>query len=263
MTAGELKIASLVFVALTITVAMNLLGFQDSRRAGLRDVAQKPRSSFEATVEAALQKPDLTGEAGAAAVRVAPPKSGIEPSANSAEITRGIQRELNQRGYEAGQPDGVAGLVTRAAIMAYEHDYGLPLTATASQELLSRIVLGSSAPQPQRADPKAVPGAEADAVLRTVKTQLAALGYTTGKADAGLDERTARAIREFEIDQKLAESGRVSGPMMSRLLALHNQSPATGSGAKTAPAAVSAVKAATSAKSAAAATASKSKPVSR
>ena len=82
-------------------------------------------------------------------MRVAPPASApatavAAPSGNSAEIIRGIQRELNGRGYDAGPPDGVVGLITRAAIMAYEHDYGLPLTATPSQDLLSRIVLGSA-----------------------------------------------------------------------------------------------------------------------
>ena len=102
-----------------------------------------------------------------------------------------MQRELNQRGYEAGQPDGVAGLVTRAAIMAYEHDFGLPVTATPGQDLLSRIVLGSSAPSgAQRVTADQQASGEAESVTRSVKQQLMALGYTPGKADGQADEQT-------------------------------------------------------------------------
>ena len=180
--------------------------------------------------------------AGTAPLRVAPPKAaaGGDAGANGAEIVRGIQRELDARGYEAGQPDGIAGLVTRAAIMAYEHDYGLALTATPSQELLSRIVLGSSAPPLPRGAADKIAAGEADSVALMVEQQLAVLGYTPGKADGKLDEHTSRAIREFEVDQKLAESGRISGPLVSRLLRLQ-ASPAKVAAAKaqagTAPAA--------------------------
>ena len=40
-------------------------------------------------------------------------------------MTRAVQRELQIRGYETGARDGVAGVMTRGAIMAYEHDHGL------------------------------------------------------------------------------------------------------------------------------------------
>ena len=50
------------------------------------------------------------------------------PSSETPETIRAIQRELQARGYEAGAADGVPRLVTRAAIMAYEHDNGLPLS---------------------------------------------------------------------------------------------------------------------------------------
>lgn len=231
MTAGDLRIATLAVVGLSATVAINMFALQDRRPGGkietsaIKASSANKVSSFEATVSAAINSdlgPPIAP--GASPLRVSPPKAqGVEP-ANIAEIIRGVQRELNQRGYEAGQPDGVAGLVTRAAIMAYEHDYGLPVTATPGQDLLSRIVLGSSAPAPQRvtADQKA--SGEAESVTRSVEQQLMALGYTPGKVDGQADEQMARAVREFEVDQKLPESGRISGPLVSRLIRLQGQS---------------------------------------
>jgi hypothetical protein len=40
----------------------------------------------------------------------------------------------------------------------------------------------------------------------------------------------ARAIREFESDQKLTKSGHISGPLMSRLIRLQNGSKAQRNG---------------------------------
>jgi peptidoglycan hydrolase-like protein with peptidoglycan-binding domain len=222
MTAIDLRFAAIAFVTVSSTVAVNMLVFQEKRvRGGIETSAIKPRSAFVESMSAAINSdlgPPLAP--GAAAIRVVPPKAG---SSDSAEVIRGIQRELNQRGYDVGAPDGVAGLVTRAAIMAYEHDVGLPLTATPSQDLLSRIVLGSSAPAPARAAANGRPTAEADSVTRSVEQQLSALGYAPGKIDGNADEATARAIREFEIDQKLPESGRISGVLVGRLIRLQGQ----------------------------------------
>ncbi|MEQ1671587.1 MAG: peptidoglycan-binding domain-containing protein [Hyphomicrobium sp.] len=236
MTAGELKIASLAFAVMTATVAVNLLAMQDKRQGVMIETSAIAPKTFEAKVAAALGAAPSNGAVsdpagdlgppladGAAALKINPPKA-LAATTNAAEVIRGIQRELNTRGYEAGPPDGVAGLVTRAAIMAYEHDYGLPLTATPTQDLLSLIVLGSSAPQAVRTNNSKGLNAEAQSVIRSVEQQLAALGYTPGKGGGQLNnklnEHTARAIREFEADQKLAESGRISGPLVSRLLRL-------------------------------------------
>jgi peptidoglycan hydrolase-like protein with peptidoglycan-binding domain len=225
MTAGDFRIASLAFLGLTLTVAINLCFFQEKRRGAEIETSSLAPRSFDATVNAALSN-DLgpPPAPGSAPLRLQPPTViAVDTTANPSEIIRGIQRELNARGYEAGQPDGVAGLVTRAAIMAYEHDYSLPLTALPNQDLLSRIVLGSSTPSAQRGVADKIGASEAEGVVLAVEQQLSALGYTPGKADGKLTEQTAQAIRKFEADQKLPESGRISGPLVSRLLRLQAQ----------------------------------------
>lgn len=142
----------------------------------------------------------------------------------SVDITRAVQRELQARGYETGAADGVAGLVTRAAIMAFQSDHGLPLTGRPSQELLKFVLLGAQqgVPAPENATPEPR-AAEAENVIKWVQSSLAELGYRPGRADGRMTPATARAIREFEVDQTLPETGRISGPLAARLARLSAQ----------------------------------------
>ncbi|CAN7653959.1 lytic murein transglycosylase [Trinickia sp. LjRoot230] len=50
-----------------------------------------------------------------------------------------LQALLDQQGYDAGEPDGVAGPATRAAIRAYQTRHGLPADGYASVSLLDRL----------------------------------------------------------------------------------------------------------------------------
>lgn len=211
---------------MTLSVAINVFFMQGERSdfrhglsgGGSRIVSLAGPSDLGPTTSGAAQP-----------LKVAPPAApgaAALPPVNSAELTRGIQRELNQRGYDAGPPDGVVGQVTRAAILAYEFDYGLELSAEPSQELLSRIILGTSAP------PQGVPnvrdrsvGPQAQELIRAVQKQLQGLGYSVGAIDGRPGEQLSRAIRAFEIDQKLKDSGRISGPLLSRLVRMQVQAP--------------------------------------
>jgi peptidoglycan hydrolase-like protein with peptidoglycan-binding domain len=136
-------------------------------------------------------------------------------SGDKNELAKAIQRELQIRGYETGARDGVVGAMTRGAIMAFEHDNGLALTAQASDDLLKAIVLGEAG-KPGAKSQKAQT-AEARDLIRSVQRSLVKLGYKPGAANGVMSSETARAIRAFETDQSLPVSGRVSGPLISRL----------------------------------------------
>lgn len=236
MTAADLKIASATFLLLTVSVAVNLLAMQEQREPSAIETSSlsartaQPAAGWEMS-NGSIATPSPAGTQSSESVPVAAVQTNGMP-----DVVRGIQRELNSRGYSAGPPDGVAGLVTRAAIMAYEYDYGLPLTGGATQDLLSRIVLGSSAPSSSKTLATRTAGHEAEAVIKSVKQQLTARGYAVGPIDGANNDQLARAIREFEIDQKLPESGRISGPLVSRLTRLQAQ-PAVAPVAKVKPAA--------------------------
>lgn len=230
------KLAGLMCAALTVCVGVNLFFLQAQRRIGSNETARlnvAPIQPSEPISDAAGASVGSGGvEMNGAGVAPSNPNSlgatgSIDPAQVTPEIVRGIQRELNARGFEAGTPDGVTGLVTRSAILAFEHDYGLPATATPSSDLLSRIVLGSSAQQASARDQPAKATPEAETVIRSAKQYLTALGYPAGKPDGAVTPQFSRALRDFEIAQKFPESGRISGPTMGRLLRLqaHLQKP--------------------------------------
>lgn len=226
MTTGDVKFASIAFAVMTLSVAVNLFAMQGERAGARIETSALQGGGVRPTGLVGAEDLGPARAPEAKALKVAPPPDAALPPVNSAELTRGIQRELNARGYDAGPPDGVVGQVTRAAIMAYEYDYGLPLTAEPSQELLSQIILGSSGPPPHvpAAAARRI-GADAEAVIRNVQSQLQAQGYSAGPIDGKPGDQLARAIRAFEIDQKLKETGRISGPLVSRLVRLQVKAP--------------------------------------
>lgn len=144
---------------------------------------------------------------------------GGDPKDVQRATVRGVQSELARRGYEPGSTDGVAGLVTRAAVMAYEHDQGLPLTAEPSPEVLAHLRHGTSAPGAaiglQPGAPQ--PASHAEQVIRSVQAALGQLGYLAAGPDGSVSDQTIRAIREFEMDSGLIPTGRISGPLVARL----------------------------------------------
>jgi peptidoglycan hydrolase-like protein with peptidoglycan-binding domain len=133
-----------------------------------------------------------------------------------AETIRAIQRELRQRGFGALTADGQAGLVTRAAIMAYEADNGLAVTGAATEQLLRRLLLGAAALEPL-SDAKVRP-LHAERVIKAVQQALTTHGYQPGRIDGRLGDDTIRAIREFETDKGLIPRGRITADIVARLV---------------------------------------------
>ncbi len=138
-----------------------------------------------------------------------------------ATTVRAVQRELSARGYQPGHNDGVPGLVTRAAVMAFEYDNNLSITGEPSEGLLRRIVLGASY-NSDTGRGKLATGANSQAahVTRTVQQSLLGMGYQPGSPDGVVGADTSRAIREFEMDHGLTPTGRVSGHLVAQLARL-------------------------------------------
>ena len=117
----------------------------------------------------------------------------------------------------------MTGLVTRAAILAFEVDHGLALTADASEDLLRIIILGPAEAATAPADRRSKPGPHADQLIRTVQQSLTVLGFGPIKADGHLGEATVQAISRFEREQGMPPTGRISGQMVARLARLAEQ----------------------------------------
>jgi peptidoglycan hydrolase-like protein with peptidoglycan-binding domain len=229
-----LRLGLAAFLLLAAGVAANMILLQTTARVSLAGQAPQPGQgksiARQRERQLALDVPNIISPSIAprASATIKPEViTGDLATPDQGDTVRAIQRELHLRGYLTGSHDGVAGLVTRAAIMAFEHDNGLPLTAEPSEELLKRILLGPAA-VPASSTPSKGPRGQSELVIRTVQQSLSGLGYNTGRADGRLGEDTLRAIRDFEADNAMPETGRVSGHLLARLtkLAGHGRSAA-------------------------------------
>lgn len=223
MAPSAVRFVFLVFALLSGAMAANIFVFQPPSRqlAGLGSSPAAPMAAQGWTSDRPQPAPVISSTRKEAAVP--PIETGavrpVPETANRSDLVRAVQRELKGKGYEVGAIDGVPGLVTRGAIMAYEADADLPLTAEPRQELLQHIVLGSAEFGPGAAA-NAAPGPEAEAVIRAVQRAFRQLGYMTTVPDGRLNEATRRAIRKFELDRKLKQTGRISGELLAKLAGL-------------------------------------------
>lgn len=218
MTPRQTRLFIGVFVLLSAGVAANVLLLQKGggstlagrAPAGWKDIAG--RSAGPASGPGLADPRADAGQQSAGAIATAD-KGGVQ----GGESVRAIQRELQQRGYEPGSIDGTIDLATRAAILAYEHDHGLALTAEPSDELLKAILFQARGPAQGMRVATKERRVQVEQVIRQVQQALAGQGYQAGKATGVLSDATKRAIREFETDQGLPVTGRVSGQLVARL----------------------------------------------
>ena len=261
MTPTQARSAFGVFVVIATAIATNILYLQDSSgvhmarttpdRAVAPSQSERQRRLALAPGEGAIPRPpEKRSTPSAAAVtpvappsatatpaqierigRFAPPTARIsvmripqsEAEAKASEVVKGVQQALTDRGYEPGVVDGVVGLATRAAIMAYEHDHALPVTAEPTEQLLAHMKKGAG-PSPASRGVKAGRTPEAQQVVRSVQHSLAMLGYFAGPIDGVLGDDSVKAIREYEVDSGLVPTGRVSATLLQKIARTTNAS---------------------------------------
>lgn len=148
---------------------------------------------------------------------VAQPEASPPATNRQQDVVRQVQSELATRGYAPGPADGDAGLLTRAAILAFEHDRGLSATAEATDALLLALRAPPGARRPAAGANWRAPSRTATALVRTVQQNLIAAGFLTGAASGHFDGRTIAAIRAFETANDLLPTGRISAPMVAKL----------------------------------------------
>ncbi|MEO1694630.1 MAG: peptidoglycan-binding domain-containing protein [Pseudomonadota bacterium] len=210
MSLIRVRFLTLVAVAMFASVSVNLFALQGTTEtratASVRTNAAHHHVSGGA---ATLSEADT--------VLTSAPQPSLAAHGGSAEMNGtvvAIQRELVAKGYAPGAADGVAGMTTRAAIFAYQHDHGLPLTADATDDVLEALILGL---------PKVPGGAvgalgpHAERLVRTVQSALTGLGLPTGGVDGRLGPMTRSAIQQFEVRNGLVPSGRVSADIIRAL----------------------------------------------
>ncbi len=208
MTGFKARVCFLSFVFLFAGTAVNALLLQK----GKLDVNQP--SDKVRVVTAALPK-----KAPRATRRSSSEKSSqsIEDKVSAAAnvgLVRAIQRELIGLNYSPGNPDGIDGIMTRAAIMAYEYDRGLAITGEPTEKLLEVMLLGGDRASTSRPGPN---GVRAIQLTKVVQQALVDLKYSPGAVDGMAGNSTAKAIRAFEKAVGLKQTGRISGRLIKAI----------------------------------------------
>jgi peptidoglycan hydrolase-like protein with peptidoglycan-binding domain len=124
-----------------------------------------------------------------------------------------LQTLLNGLGHNSGNPDGLFGSGTRAAVRGYQSAQNLPADGFPTIALLNRIrqSAGISTPEPTRA-----PIGLQRRGIRELQRLLNRQGYNAGTADGVIGSRTRDAIRAFERAQGMEVRGRATDIVLER-----------------------------------------------
>lgn len=174
----------------------------------------------------ALRKDGGASTAGQnARARTAMPSSAVSKSpGNAAAIdqrVKTLQQHLAVLGHYRGAIDGQANEATRDAVIAYQEAKGLDATGKVSPQLMEMIstdalfmaasgLASATNAQPTQASlsAKAAPATSAERErMMLIQRGLAELGYRPGPADGIAGEQTRQAIRQFQRDRGLPETG--------------------------------------------------------
>jgi hypothetical protein len=126
-----------------------------------------------------------------------------------------VRRELKGHGYLNAVNAESLDIPSQSAILAFEFDNKLPLTAVPSERLLKQLIFAPA--KKQSAQPTMPETDEAMALIGEVQRALAHLGYGDTQITSQLDRQTQRAIRKFERARGLQVSGRISAPLIESL----------------------------------------------
>ncbi len=200
------RLLFLAFVGLTGLITYNALYLQEQRSIALLPTV-----------------PKAAGDRAANRSALAPVTTDLPPLPNQkppSQLVTAIQRELKVRGYGGGPADGILREETRKAIADYQRDHGLPISGLPSDELLRHILLGetvSTGSVVEVADPVAAPQLKVDVRVKAVQQILADLGYAPGPIDGAMGSATERAVKAFQHDRKIAETGQIGRELLREI----------------------------------------------
>lgn len=185
-----------LFVAMSASVCANLLLFQPGQEARRASAGGESR-----------------------AMRMGTPPTASRSAEHVADTVRAIQRELKGLNLYPGQVDGKPTPLVHAAIVAYEQAQALPITGEPTQGLLRELIVGPSASGTAGGQQGVgvAAGSAAERLVRDIRQKLVDLGYQAGSGEGRITIELIQAIRAFERDSGLPQTGRISAHLVLHL----------------------------------------------
>ncbi len=148
------------------------------------------------------------------------PSAGQGPAAGpSADAERGhlaaVRRELMTRGYLKTPGAGALDARTRAAILAFEYDHAMTLTAAPGEALLKSLIFEVAQQANEAGERPMTPAASK--FIEELQQALARVGYAKFAPTGRIDGATRSAIRAFERARGLETTGRISADLVDSL----------------------------------------------
>ncbi len=256
MTPFRLRLLVLTFLGMATAISVNALYFQDAAIVAStvepEETLPRADATRSETVSAAGLEPPSASSADTPVEIASSPKSAPSkiakpteidaalesvaaiakketepPAADSVEqpsprLVRAIQRELGYRGYDPIPETGRADPETRAAIIAYEFDMGLPLTGKPTDGLLKTLLFEAPAALPPPG--RRAQFEQAARLVAQVQSVLSRMGYGATAPHGRLDDETREAIRKFEADRNLSGGGRITARLLVEMVIVTGQS---------------------------------------
>ncbi len=124
-----------------------------------------------------------------------------------------LQRKLKKLGYLDGTVDGIYGGDTASAVKGFQSDEGLPSTGMVDEDTLSHI---TSSYASHAGSSTLTKGSSGKKVIR-LQNSLLLHGYDPGNVDGVYGDGTEDAVRRFQSEQELEETGIVDDDVWDRL----------------------------------------------
>jgi len=195
MSPAKMRFVLALSLFLGVATTINVLGHGDGSGGSSANVASPP---------AALGAPS----------RTAGRRTARGEGAGSEQLGA-IRRELMTRGYLAKAGGEPLDARTRAAILAFEFDHGLTLTATPSEALLKSLIF-EIARSEENAGGRPMTK-EGVAFIKEVQRALERVGFLKAGVSGRIDGATRSAIRTFERERGMQSTGRISAALVDSL----------------------------------------------
>ena len=139
----------------------------------------------------------------------------IYAKGNRGTVIVSLQKKLNKLGYLSGSIDGVYGTDTVQAVKKLQKKYNIPLSGAVDEATWE--VLSNTEEKKKVGTAPIYAKGDRGKNVEWLQKKLKMIEYLDGGIDAIYGEDTARAVKSFQVDEGLSDTGAVDKETLDRL----------------------------------------------